>query len=698
MIEEKQIWESYNREKTEAADSYIGQYMKYMIPAIYIAVFSITFLAGMSSDQSSSNTFATYFLFTLAVTYAIHKRLLCQFGGYNGVVLYTSVILSKIWLDIHVNQRGSPSIYPKCITQLYSLLAKILIRDYKKEVVMCLFEKFCVVGFRLYLSDKVDLNELVDEACCIFLFAHMSYMLEKTNFTIFKSITEKLKGSIDKVTEEMCHTLDNFCILKIEAHNKLSIHQCSRLFRDNFSQYSNVSDEDTRIRKMFKNFKYLPKEGLNQIQKMNLLNNNSINLIDYLDEFFHKQKSNTNSALGNKDTKNLYVIKSSTGSLESYDIKYTQYTQDDILEKKQFLMIHFSLVTKQIYISNNSENPEFENILMSSLAHELKNPLNGLNGQMFVIAKENSENIELHEKINKFLEDKQSPIENFNLLEDDELGINSLQDPKEEEFAKNALIKYMKSDLTLKTHLLFCKFLKKKLILITENFEIYSKLKLDNFFNIKSQEINLLHILSKPLRFLRPILHLNNNQLDCDIEQTRFCSIRTDINILKIIMNNIVMIMEKQSKNTQIRISVNLSSKSVSNPKVSSASSQKQTAHIKFKVYDVMANSDINLDNRSISHTEHISINNILSANNKRLARMIGCEYSEIYKEYEKYMRFEVVINDCWYNDKLPKGSRLSSLDFSLLRPSSLLLKDHEATPKTRYASQRDVSSISTLR
>lgn len=748
MKNQQDVRDRYDIKRRRSILINIKYYSKLLVPLVIICLFLINMLAGKAITTTSICVFSSYVFILGSAIFASEKQLFKGFEDYIGCIIYVLTIALKIWLDSANSSTKILYSYPKFTTQAFNLYAWIFIRDPKKEILMCFLEKVFSLLFKFYSDCSLDVADIADDFASFVIFCHFSYIIEKTTFSFFSNFSESVENALTDLTKGMGSISENLCILSLKDSNKLGLYQCSKEFLKNYYCKNNTNFNDVDVQKFLQKFKLVtrqqPYKGnkhySEELVREVPLYRTSDNLLNDVNNYLREQSSMPPQSFSNaykvEDNTHLdkamkiskvsfYAVSSVNDSYDYFEIKYVLYKSKLIDHEETFILMLFNHTTLESLQSKNDQLTTLGNILVSSLTNELKNPLNGLNGQIFVINKENAENLAQHEKIKRYITEKQRRAENLNLPRSDTFQevqprrIKSAIKRKfsSSDFVTNLLCKYMNTDHSLRTHLDFSKFLRNKMNLIVENFEIYSKLKLKQLFNLKFNENNLMYILRKSLKMLNPIVQLNNNKLKLNVEIANFCSVRVDLRVVRTLLSNIILMLEKQSKHSLITVTVDLlkfdkinnsntqnSPRSVNiNANLDNISSVlheenvKPIISVKFTLDNFLSTAGIKNDDRSPFNTNRAELVSIFSSNNARLAQLIDVDYLERCDEEKRTMEYELIFHIFNYNETVSSTLTFSSKETSFMSSTDIPQRENHERVSLSVSRRGSFANIAPL-
>lgn len=637
-----------------------------------ISISSIIFFCGFfHSGKFPMNYFyiaTSYILFAYIMHFILKNNLIHNFENYIGALFISAGFLLKVWMDyelqaVHNSKTSYFLISEFMFTKMFCIF---LVRDFKTEVIIDITYKIFIIAHKKLMHSIFDYFETADFIVSTFYWILLSYYLKENNVKLFSMYTESMKNGfielskgLDKISENICmisieenEIMSNEEILdfKFESYLKLTIYQISQKFLKDFfpneTNYHLLNIED-----VLSNFIYITKDELEQ--GLGSLDNNPkhnlySDILEFLKINLDKSGSKLRTSIKNKGDvsyrTNIFICKTNQGTIRYFEVKYVLYNHKILKNENLYILMLFNDIEHEKYHLKDQQLNIFGNILVSSLTHELNNPLNGLSGQIYILEKANKENVQNH----KFIVDAYKN----NLKTEDvkkyakTVGVKSLvldntvNEILKGEITKNPIVlilksllkNYISSDLTINGYIKFIKYLKKKICLIVENFAIYSRLKLKLMFNIKLNEVNLLFLLHKSLKLLYPMTEINQNRSTVNIDEANFYTVKTDIHIFRTVVSNIMLMFEKNSNKSEISIDLELRN---------NIQSSKQFLVIKFKLKNALYNKDSKLDSACL---DNLDIINIFSTNNKGLAECIGLEYCEYIEGDSNIIIKEIII------------------------------------------------------
>ena len=441
------------------------------------------------------------------------------------------------------------------------------------------------------------------------------------------------RNNIINVIKELSKGMDlmseNLCLLNVnyeKSEDNLNIYQISNHFLTKFDKYKNIKDgEDINTEELLKEFTFISHDTSNlkpseleNLTKIAKVVNSS--LYHDITKFYFSSKNNISNNNSDKTYQTAVYIAKTNDELNKYcyfEVKYITILNLNISSKPILLLLFKDIEYEKFSIKSQQMNT-FSNILVSSLTHELNNPLNGLNGLIFSIKND-------IDKIKSYLnlfqrnleENKTNKETSFNFIESIKEHINSI-----------------------KIFIDFAKYSHQKIDLVGKNFTFYSKFKLKLPMTFKLHDSTINKILKKSLKLFKTLARINKIKIAFDVEILNYYIVKTDKDFLEIILSNIVLMAEKHCKETNISIFV-----TDIDDKIINTIKHLDSIKIKFILEDMIIYSNAKLDDAL--NSENLDIINIFNFTNNCLAENINCKYTEKINN-DKILTIELLLKSVY--------------------------------------------------
>lgn len=363
----------------------------------------------------------------------LKKNLIENFEDNCGTIIYCHMIICRLFFSYLIYKKEifiDIDSFPYTFIQYFNIICFLFIQNFKREIFLSFLDRITSLIFRYYLYNTLNADKILDSIICFIYFIILSFYIHKINFDSFLRISENLQYAMKELSIGMDKISENICMLKINkqmSNNKLIMKsfQISQSYLNELNirnSFLNNNSYDDRIETMLSQFIYVDNKDKNGIvtedNNQNSRNSNQLytnkNLFEDIQEFINNDIiMNRDNNLEIKDTykQKLYKYSKLNEKDEEviiyYDVKFTIYKQDIYLCKttkvnsnELILLLLFKNIEHEKYHLKEQQMTTFSNSLVSSLTHELNNPLNGLNGQIFVV---NDELAEMENKTNSKL-------------------------------------------------------------------------------------------------------------------------------------------------------------------------------------------------------------------------------------------------------------------------------------------------------
>lgn len=470
-----------------------------------------------------------------------------------GTVILISNALLKGILDLADLSDRSPS-FPYSSAFMSSLISVILIQNEKISLTVELIKRALFMSIKYFAFNKFDRKELADAALSSFVYYGFLHLMNSISRKHHQAFLDSTYITIRTISNAMNLISENLMILSLN-NKKESIYHCS----DNLNQYFKPHELNALdILSHFKN-------SIDSIDKT-LLDD----FLEYLELFNTCDKKDfrkRDTFQGNYFIKNLNNLEN-----DYYEIKFViaslNVTNPFIEEEYVFMM--FKNINLDTFKSKNQQMKAFSNVLVSSLTHELKNPISVLLSYIHSLKIEIKNEIDL-----------------FSITETKDLIYNKIKDNN------SIYIKQIKEIIMLISDM--------NLIII--NFEIFSKFRLNLNFNLSKTKIDLMLLIEK--------IYQSKIKIKSNFISPIF--IETDINLIEVIFKNIYLILKKKTNiHSNIEFEANLDQDS-------------NILKIQYSILNPLFNSNHTIADPSLS--DSIEIIDIYNSNNINLSRLLNYKY-----------------------------------------------------------------------
>ena len=471
------------------------------------------------------------------------------------------------------------------------------------------------------------------------------------------------------------HCSENFSTKYLENRNYKIIH--SPPDRKQNSDSTKTLNLLNSAECLFEKFIYVPREDLmykSETAKLKFDSqmNSSYNLLNDLNDFVEENyKGISLQSASSSYKKNIYAFKindlsENDAHYEYFEVKYILFNSSIFSNNENFVLMLFRNINHETYHFKNQQMTAFGNVLISSLTHELKNPLNAIYGQIYSMeseAKMLCKDIDILENILQKEKSIYSDDIEFNYLiseyktHNDKIPmiIDKLVSLQKNENA-NGIVNKAAIQAKIKTLILCkfvnyyglvynnlrcCKYIISKINLITENFEIFSKLKLKLHFDIRPSEVNLFFLLKKSFKLLYPMVEINNNMLTVDVNLAKISLIKTDPRIFRILIKNILLIFAKRSNKSSIEIYV----KQLSRVKKLTDKEDESPSNLILEISFILKDS-LQMNFTPKNDINSLDVKDIFRKNIKKLAPLINIDCSEKNLENNNVLKYTLLIQN----------------------------------------------------
>lgn len=536
---------------------------------------------------------------------------------YSGLFIYICfLVLILNFLKISREKNLAIEKYAGELTQYFNLISLTLIQNPKLEILLSVIYQLGKVYLKLKFGDVIDADIILDYSLTVAYFSILTYYINSVNVNLFLSFKINIKKAIKELSKGMDKLSENLCMLSVSSNNNgedvnLNIYQISSQFLNYLNQDSNldkhfIDDAEIKAEEFLNNFIFIANDISNlkakEVEKLTKIavSSNATLYYDIL-KFCSSKKIDSCSNLKEVYHTGIYIIKSpDLNKYRYFEVRYVKYINSSVSEKP-FILLLFKDIENEKYMVKSQQMNTFSNILVSSFTHELNNPLNGLNGLLFSLKNEVNE---IEEQINSLkLSNK---VDNFN---------NKIKG-----------IKYNINQIAI--NFKFVKYSHEKINIIAKNFTCFSKLKLKLPLNFKIADLSLKYILEKTLKLFKSLALINNIKLNLNVEILSFYFIKTDFEYFRIILSNIILMVEKHCKNTELSLFI----LDKDNNKIKDTLKELKEIKLCFYLRNILINKNSKLND---IEADSLDIINVFTFNNKHLSSHLNCVYDEVYNGVE---------------------------------------------------------------
>lgn len=610
-------------------------------------------------DKYSVGIFLIVVLMTLTIRISIYfldNKIIENLEDNIGCFIYLAANLIRIGFDLRQlkSEEQLITVMPWIMCQLNNFLALTYFTNCKKAIFIEVCHKIVYLISKKYVYNIMKPNEIVDHFYCTLFFSLFIYLAEQINLRLYSSCTKNLRQTIFELTLGMDKVAENLMVVSCDSNSKLSLYHTSENLISSYFKDKNEVSIDTICKKLY------PIIG----DEKDLVHDSveidySNNLMWHLEDFYAENKQFATSL----NTKNMiYALRSNHKTMKTtyFEVKFVMNSFKVFLGHEVFIFMLFKKIDiGKCYIDDIV--PSTKDKVLKSSIQELKDSVSSAFSHLYLIDKENNEFMQKVENFgenSQFFENKKS---SSNLVSN-KINNSPLN------LVNNIFTKLVTSDVLLNNNIEVCKYFELKTNLIFENIEMYLKMKQYKILSIRLSDYNLYFLLKKSLNILESMSNFNGNVINLDAMISEFCFIKTDMDIFKKLVQNISLLFDKKGKNFTIDIRVEMIKKTKAPSYESDSHSNSYFLQISFCL--VFIDRYINFNH---SDEAEKNINYLLSSNNKTLAGLINCEYSEFCSSENGLFLINLNLFDfcTTYNQKVKKGS-----DTDLLNLADLGIED----------------------
>lgn len=591
--------------------------------------------------------FSIVFAFILILLVHFVKRQTFEISDkLTGFLLISLLYLSKGFYStknsttIKTIELGS---FTSSFCQMSNFFCWIFFETPENQIGVEIFTKIIYLLFNKIFYGMTDNLDILDMIISSVYFIMLSLYIEKikiitneSSMVEFKSLNKHMMNISDKFNEY-------YMILGVSKDIKENDLFGTKYNLEiiSFSQFFN-NQVIVKPESILEKYYYVPKDQINDKYIQDIQNNNNFedNLLNDIYDYISEAKLNDNI----KFKQNFYIFENKLSTnvdgydkpaFEFYDVKFGFINiNSDKKNHLKNLIISFKSISLENFHLKCQQLSSFSGVILSTLTHELKNPLTGLSGELYSMKSESKsckqENI-LIEQIIQNDPNYKNKLFSSPIIEELK-KINTKKSYKNEKLKSDLLSRKLIKENRISGHIKFSNYVLKKLNLIIENLEIFAKIKLKQTLYAKFTEINLNQIIKKSTKMLESIMELNNNRLNMEIVQANSYVIKTDSKKLETIIQNILLVVEKTLLNSRLDINVSLGT--------TSKAEEKLGLIISFTLHNP------SFYFKSCEKDESLEVMDIFSRNNKRLAKLINVDYIEEYIKDSNTLKYQVTINN----------------------------------------------------
>jgi CheY-like chemotaxis protein len=637
----------------------------------------ISFACMIPGFPSPSKNFVFYLIFYVTsvkiAMILIRKETMFKWTKVFGIIFFIIINILSFCYSFTNKVNNFEILMPETV-QIMSMTVSILfISSFKTQLFLQISQRIFLIGIKLYLSGKIFTGEVIQMITTLAYYSILSVAYESNLIKLFDGSNLNFINSIVELSKCIDKIAENILILNYDKNNYLNFYQGSSDFFQKFKKY-----EESNIEKVLNEFIHIREEDLLIIKNLSeskfKFNGASYNfnkdlsytlyhdILNYLEE--------ENNVKDSKYHVNYYakrkIDEENNEIYEFFEVKYVVFSSNLYYDAdKKFLLMLFRNIEYETFHSKIQQLTTFGNILISSLTHELKNPLNALYGIFYSFESDSeviNKKLNMIENLVKRDQEKYNEDIEMNYLLGDikkhfqkipmvaekyysklapNLPYSTFSQTMDESISSKLKTLLLSLNLyffdTFNSNLKYSKYLISKINLILANFEIFSKSRLKLSIQTKNSETNLYTILNKCFKILYPMIEFNNNYLNLDIYRAKTCMIKTDVKFFKILLKNIIIIFEKRSRRSDLEISVRENPGNKDNP-IFSLCENKLDIILELKNMFSLDDSIHKLSN------EDLDIIDVFRKNNKIISQLIECDYTEIFSEADKILKYIITV------------------------------------------------------
>lgn len=382
-----------------------------------------TALGGIGLFYSSITEVPTFAIVTLILypllfflcQLLIRHKWIRNFEDWSGCLVSIFVSVVKAWSDIEIAKHSGVNkmIAPRYMTLLNTIHSFMFIQNTKVEIIMETFFNCFYFVAKFYFLESVSAEEVIDGILCINALALLSYTNNKKNQDLFSSFYDSLKNAILDLGKGMDLISENMCMISVDNKKEMSLYQCSNKFMDAYVPKSMETQDLYDILSLFRSVHLDHNKVPIVVEEHSLYRD--------ITDFVNKGEKSENGQ-GNYKAR-LYAYKKIDGTYHYFRVKYVFYNPQVLSNHEIFLLILFNNLDDEDYHMKSQQISAFSNVLVSSLTHELKNPLNGLAGQIDSINADLLDKFKMHKLCQELFKVESNTMINLKLLNKESQGL-----------------------------------------------------------------------------------------------------------------------------------------------------------------------------------------------------------------------------------------------------------------------------------
>lgn len=623
---------------------------------------SIALFFAFSKDTVPINLVIIMILYMAIFTVStniIRRQLISNFEDWAGVFIYTFSNMFKLWIDaelrsIHGNNCCMLSGF---LTQCNNVIALILIQNFSKELTAKVLCQIFYLLLKFYNYSIFDIYEVLDITLSLIYFAILSYYFQSMKFQIFELEEKNIESMLADLAHSISKVSDQFAFITPNDKNKLSVynnlHSLNAIF-EKLKAKGKISQIEDVLREFIQVQDHQKKLNENSLSTNMNLEGNLASFIQ-----LNKMWQQENKSFYPESKIEKYIIDNISDSEEPnhfYHIKYAYVNLKFLREGEALIIVSFTKV--QSLNPSKCQEPSSYNSEIKAFSNEISNSLRIMNNHIYNLQRQNNVNIKQYSRLSNFIESSwNTDMDCFGQTSSNVQtrftsgGVNNLPDLS----ITKSLSKFVNSCEFNKTQMNSIKYLRKKVKLMLNNFYyVYTSFKPTN---ASLDEFNLNYILEKCNKSIKFISESKRINLFSNLEESNFYTVKTDSNLLKKLIYNIVLMVDNLATHFKINLSINV---------VERRKSEK-TVCVIFKVTSDKANSLTNLSESVI--IKSLSINQILHKSCQCIAKDINVKYEKVVDNSDNTHTFIIAFDkftDCRDIFTVPNPLKMNTDEFLL--------------------------------